>query len=418
MDFALTDEQRAFRDSVAAFARDRLAPDYAAADRRGAFREGLVAEMADMGLVGLRIPTEHGGQGADTLTTGIALEQISRADINAAYLTFLPSLVAEVLVSAADPAQRERWLGAIASGEQLPCFCLTEPEHGSDAASLSLRAERNPGSAAAAAAGAGGGSTAGVRGGVGGGSTAGVGGGAGWRLTGEKTSISLGASADTALVFARTDHRLQGTGARGISAFYVELDDRYVRRAPFSDLGERAIGRASLAFDGHPVPADALVGGEGEGFVRCMHGFDCSRAWIALMCIGCAQQSLEEAIAYARERQAFGRPISTRQSVAFPLVELSAQLQGARLLAYEALWRRDRGEGHALQANMVKWWAPRLATQVCHQALLTFGHAAYSDELPQAQRLRDAIGLEIGDGTAQIASLVAARHLFGREFAP
>ncbi len=385
MEFAFTDEQRAFRDSVAAFARDRLAPDYAAADRRGAFRKGLVAEMAEVGLVGLRIPVEHGGQGADTLTTGIALEQISRADINAAYLTFLPSLVAEVLTSAADPAQRERWLGAIASGGQLPCFCLTEPEHGSDAASLSLRAEREE---------------------------------TGWRLTGEKTSISLGASADTALVFARTDPRQQGAGARGISAFYVELDDRHVQRAPFSDLGERAIGRASLAFDGHPVPADAMVGGEGEGFVRCMHGFDCSRAWIALMCIGCAQQSLEEAIAYARERQAFGRPISTRQSVAFPLVELSAQLQGARLLAYEALWRRDRGEGHALQANMVKWWAPRLATQVCHQALLTFGHAAYSDELPQAQRLRDVIGLEIGDGTAQIASLVAARHLFGREFAP
>lgn len=386
MDFALTDEQRAFRDSVSAFARDRLAPDYAAADRRGAFRDGLVSEMAHMGLIGLRIPTEHGGQGADTLTTGLAAEEVARADINAAYLILLPSLVSEVLIAAADPAQRARWLPAIASGEQLPCFCLTEPEHGSDAAHLTLRAER-------------------VSGGAG-----------GWRLTGEKTSISLGATADTALVFARTGS--EEDGARGISAFYVELDDRYVRRAPFSDLGERAIGRASLAFDGHPVPAEALVGGEGEGFVRCMRGFDCSRAWIALMCIACAQQSLEEAIAYARERQAFGEPISRRQGVAFPLVELSAQLQGARLLSYEALWRRDRGQPHALQANMVKWWAPRLAAQVCHQALLTFGHSAYSDELPLAQRLRDVIGLEIGDGTAQIASLVAARQLFGRGFAP
>jgi cyclohexanecarboxyl-CoA dehydrogenase len=381
MDFAPSDEQRAFRDAVAAFARDRLASDYAGADRRGAFREGLVSEMADMGLIGLRIPVEHGGQGADALSTGIAAEEVARADINAAYLILLPSLVAEVLVGAGAPDQRERWLAPIASGETLPCFCLTEPEHGSDAARLSLRARRD---------------------------------GAGWRLTGEKTSISLAMAARTALVFARTG----GEGARGISAFYVELDDRYVQRAPFDDLGERAIGRASLAFDGHPVGADALVGGEGEGFVRCMQGFDYSRALIALMCLACAQQSLDEAIAYARERRAFGAPISRQQAVSFPLVESATQLRAARLLCYEALWRKDRGLPHALEANMVKWWGPRLAVEVCHQALLTFGHAAYSEELPQAQRLRDVIGLEIGDGTAQIAKLVAARHMFGREFAP
>ncbi len=381
MDFALSDEQRAFREAVAAFARDRLAGDYVGADRRGAFREGLVSDMADMGLIGLRIPVEHGGQGADALATGIAAEEVSRADINAAYLILLPSLVAEVLVGAADQAQRERWLPAIAVGESLPCFCLTEPEHGSDAARLSLRAQRD---------------------------------GAGWRLTGEKTSISLAMAARTALVFARTG----GEGARGISAFYIELDDRYVQRAPFADLGERAIGRASLSFDGHPAAADELVGGVGEGFVRCMQGFDYSRALIALMCLACAQQSLDEAIAYSRERHAFGRPISSQQAVSFPLVELVTQVRGARLLAYEALWRKDRGLPHALEANMVKWWGPRLAVEACHQALLTFGHSAYSEELPQAQRLRDVIGLEIGDGTAQIAKLVAARHLLGREFAP
>jgi cyclohexanecarboxyl-CoA dehydrogenase len=381
MDFALNDEQRAFREAVAAFARDRLADDYAGADRRGAFRESLVGDMAGMGLIGLRIPVEHGGQGADALATGIAAEEVSRADINAAYLILLPSLVAEVLMGAADAAQRERWLPAIAAGESLACFCLTEPEHGSDAARLSLRAQRD---------------------------------GSGWRLTGEKTSISLAMAARTALVFARTS----GEGARGISAFYIELDDRYVQRAPFADLGERAIGRASLSFDGHPAAADELVGGVGEGFVRCMQGFDYSRALIALMCLACAQQSLDEAIAYSRERHAFGRPISSQQAVSFPLVELVTQVRGARLLCYEALWRKDRGLPHALEANMVKWWGPRLAVEACHQALLTFGHAAYSEELPQAQRLRDVIGLEIGDGTAQIAKLVAARHLLGREHAP
>lgn len=409
MDFAPSEEQRAFRDAVAAFARERVAGDYLAADRRGAFRDGLVEEMAGMGLVGLRIPQEHGGQGADALTAGIAVEEVARADLNACYLVFLPALVAEVLVGAADAQQRERWLPAIAAGDTLPCFCLTEPEHGSDAAHLALRAERVDGGLAAHAA-----QEARAADDQAGGSLQARRDGAGWRLTGEKTSISLGMAAHTALVFARTG----GEGARGISAFYITLDNRHVQRTPFEDLGERAIGRASLAFDGHPVPADALVGGEGEGFVRCMQGFDYSRALIALMCLATAQQSLEEAIAYARERRAFGQPLSRQQGVAFPLVELATQLRAARLLAYEALWRKDRGLPHAVEANMVKWWGPRLAGEACHQALLTFGHAAYAEELPLAQRLRDVIGLEIGDGTAQIAKLVAARHLFGREFAP
>jgi len=381
MDFALSDEQRDFADALGAFARERLAPDYAGADRRGALRAGLVREMAEMGLTGLRISPELGGQGADAVTTGIAAEQVARADLNAAYLILLPSLVAEVLTGAADERQREAWLPAIAAGEALPCFCLTEPEHGSDAASLGLRAERDR---------------------------------SGWRLTGEKTSISLAMAAQTALVFARTG----GEGARGISAFYVELDDRYVQRSPFVDLGERAIGRASLAFDAHPVAPEQLVGGEGEGFVRCMQGFDYSRALIALMCLATAQQALEDAVAYARQRRAFGQPLSRQQGVAFPLIELATRLRGARWLCYEALWRKDRGLPHVLEANMAKWWGPQLAADACHQALLAFGHSGYSEELPQGQRLRDVIGLEIGDGTAQIAKLVAARQLFGREFAP
>jgi cyclohexanecarboxyl-CoA dehydrogenase len=149
-----------------------------------------------------------------------------------------------------------------------------------------------------------------------------------------------------------------------------------------------------------------------------MRGFDYSRALIGLMCLATAQAALDDAVAYARERRAFGEPISRRQGVAFPLVELMTQVKGARWLCYEALWRKDQGLPHALEANMAKWWGPRLAVEACHQALLVFGHAAYSDELPQGQRLRDVIGLEIGDGTAQIAKLVAARHLFGRESAP
>jgi cyclohexanecarboxyl-CoA dehydrogenase len=380
VDFSLSDEQRDFLAAVGEFGRRRLRPNYAADDRRGAFRRELLGELAHLGLTGLLAPQEYGGQGGDALTAGLALEEVGRFDLNAAYLMLVPALITEVLLGGTDE-QRRRFLPPLAAGEVVPCFCLTEPEHGSDAANLRLRADRD---------------------------------GDDWRLSGEKTSISLGAYAQTALVFARTS----GEGAAGVSAFYFELDDSRLQRSPIPDLGSRAIGRAALHFDVHPVGPEALIGDEGEGFRRCMRAFDLSRTLIALMCLGTAEQALEEAIDYARERRAFGRPLSAHQGVAFPLVEAATQLRAARWLCLEALWRADNGLPHSAEAAMSKWWAPKLAVEVAHQALLTLGHAGYSEELPAGQRIRDLIGLEIGDGTAQIAKLVVARQLFGREFAP
>jgi cyclohexanecarboxyl-CoA dehydrogenase len=152
--------------------------------------------------------------------------------------------------------------------------------------------------------------------------------------------------------------------------------------------------------------------------VSVMQGFEYSRAIIGLMCIGTATQALEDAIAYAKDRHTFGQPISTRQGVAFPLVEHATILAGARHLCYEALALKDNGLDHTAQASMAKWWAPKASVEAIHQALLTFGHAAWSEENPQAQRLRDVMGFEIADGTAQIAKLVVARTMFGRGFAP
>lgn len=381
MRFTLDDEQQAFQESIRRFAAERLAPHYQADDRAARMRDGLVAQMAQVGLLGISVPESYGGQGGGAVIAGIAGEEVSRADINAGYLVLISSLIATIITANADEQQRAAWLPQIADGSQLACLCLTEPEHGSDAAALSLRARPD---------------------------------GDGWRLTGEKTSISMGMDADTALVFARTSD----DGARGVSAFYIELDDRHLQRSAFSDLGGRSIGRASLAFDEHPVPATALVGAPGSGFVECMRGFDYSRAVIGMMTLGTAQAAIDDALAYATQRTAFGEPISRRQGVTFPLVELATQIRAARLLCLEALWRKDHGLPHAVEANMVKWWAPKLSVEACHQALLTFGHTGYSDEVPAGQRLRDAIGLEIGDGTAQIAKLVVARQLLGRTLAP
>lgn len=381
MRFDFSDEQEALRSELRKFAANELAPHYIEDDRLVRFRRPVVDQLAKMGLLGLRIPEAYGGGAADCITTGIAHEEIAYGDFNMAYLVLLASLIGEVLTNACDDEQRARFLPPIVSGEAVPALALTEPDHGSDAAHLRMRAERD---------------------------------GDGWRLFGEKTSITLGLHADTALVFARTG----GDGARGVSAFYVALDDRYLQRSGFDDLGGRSAGRASLIFDGHPAPAGSLVGAEGEGFIRVMQGFDFSRALIALMCIGCAQASLDEAWQWARDRKSMGRPIGAYQGVSFPLVECQTKVHTARLLAYEALWRKDAGLAHAEEAAMVKWLAPVVSVEAAHQALLTCGHAGYSSELAHGQRLRDIIGLELGDGTAQIAQLVVARRILGAEFAP
>jgi cyclohexanecarboxyl-CoA dehydrogenase len=381
MDFGLTAEQEAFRQEVRAFATKELAPHYRSDDVAGALRPELAPALAGIGLTGLRIPERFGGQDADAVTTGMAAEEVSRADFNACYLLLNSALVSEILLAGAAEEQLARWLPPLASGAAVPALCLTEPAQGSDAANLQLRAEPD---------------------------------GDGWRLIGEKTSISLGMYANVGAVFARTG----GPGARGVSAFMVDLDDHRLARTPLDDHGSRAIGRASLYFDGLPVARDQLIGNEGEGFISVMKGFDYSRAVIGLMCLGIASAALDDAFAYAREREAFGKPIGTFQGLAFPLVECATHLRAARHLCYEALALKDAGQDPAVPANMAKWWAPKLAADIVHQSLLTFGHAAWSTDNPQGQRLRDVIGLEIGDGTAQIAKLVVARHLLGRAFAP
>jgi cyclohexanecarboxyl-CoA dehydrogenase len=372
VDLDFTGDQRAFRDAVADFARSELAPHSAEWDETGAFPREVVARMADMGLVGIRLPPEHGGQGADCVTTGIACEEVAAADFSAGYYVLMPTLVGEIIAAAASPAQRARWLPRIAAGASIPALALTEPHAGSDARAMALRAEPH---------------------------------GDAYVLRGEKTSVSLGEVADVALVFAKAPG--------GVVALVVDLDTPGIARQRFTDLGTRAIGRAAFSFDGAAVPMDDRLGEEGDGFRLVMRGFDYSRALIALMCLGAAREAISDAIAYANDRSAFGRPLIANQGVAFPLVEHSTYIEAARLLSYRALWLKDAGRPHTIEANMAKWWAPRLAVDAIHQALLFHGHMGYSDEVPQGRRLRDVIGLEIGDGTAEIAKSVVAREMFG-----
>lgn len=381
MDFAFSDDQELFRTEIRRFAQKQLAPHYQTDDVTGRMSPSIFGDMAAVGLFGLRIPERWGGAEADSVTVGIAAEEVARANINAGYALLSTALVCDIFLSAATEEQMARWLPPISDGSVIPTLALTEPGHGSDAANIELQAKRTD---------------------------------EGWEISGEKTSISLTEDADHAVVFARTG----APGARGVSAFYVPLDHPAVSKARLDDVANRAAGRCSLFFDRLPVEPDQMVGDEGSGFVSVMQGFEYSRAIIGLLALGTAAAALDDAIEYAKTRTTFGAPISTRQGVAFPLVEHLTYVAGARHLCYEALWRKDNGLDHTEQASMVKWWAPKAAVEAIHQALLTFGHAAWSADNPQAQRMRDAMGFEIADGTAQIAKLVVARSVFGREYAP
>jgi cyclohexanecarboxyl-CoA dehydrogenase len=382
VDFALTPDQRSFQDAARRFAEQRLAPGYQQREKTGVLDRALVREMGALGLLGPGLPEACGGLGLDALTVGLLMEQVGRGDINLAYLTLLTSLNGEILRRYAAPGIAEEWLPAMCRGDALCALALTEPQTGSDAAHIRLKAR--------------------LEGNV-------------YRLEGEKTSISMAMAADVAVVFARTG---EDVGAHGVSAFLVPLDRPGISRTRLDDMGSVVVGRGSLFFDGAAVPAENLLGQEGKGFVQVMQGFDFSRALIGLQCLGPAEASLEETWRYVQTRTAFNQPLARFEGVSFPLAEAETKVMAAQQLCYRALWLKDRGEPHTAEAAMCKWWAPLVAYEAIHQCLLLHGHGGYSKDLPHQQRLRDVLGLQIGDGTAQIMKLIIARERAGRVAVP
>jgi cyclohexanecarboxyl-CoA dehydrogenase len=378
MDFSLNSDQQMLQSTLSEFARRELAPSYGKRDADVDLPRDLILQLGQMGLLAPTVGQAVGGQDLDHVSLGIAHEEIARGDFNAAYVMMLAALAGTIVAEHGDDRQRAAFLPEICAGRALPGLAVTEPGRGSDAAHVTMSARRE---------------------------------GDEYILNGEKTSISFASFADTALVMARTG--AVEAGARGVSAFYVDLHCAGVSRTRFADLGTRAVGRGQLFFDSVRVPAANRIGPEGGGFAEVMQGFDFSRALIALMCIGAAEQSLEETCQYVSERQAFGGSLARFEGVSFPLAEASVRLRAARLLCYESLWRKDQGLPHTAEAAGCKWLGPELAVEVLHQCLLLHGHLGFSRDLPHQQRMRDVIGLEIGDGTAQIMKLVVARGLLG-----
>ena len=379
MDFSITPEQEAIVATARSFGERRLAPFYKQREREGAFDRTTLAEMGRLGFFGVELPEAHGGLGADCVTAGLVLEALCASDYNVGQLSVTMSLAGTILARHGDAEIVRPWLGRMIAGEAIPAIALTEPGGGSDAAgNLVVRARREDEE---------------------------------YVLDGEKTSTTFATQAAFAVVWARTG----GPGARGISAFLVPMDAHGITTSEFDDLGGRCAGRGSLVLDGVRVPANHRLGAEGAGFVQVMQGFDYSRALIGLQCLAVARQSLDETWPAATERSSFGKPLTAHQGVSFPLAEAETYVEACRLLCLRTLWLKDQSLPHTAEAAMCKWWAPKLAFEVVHQCLLLNGHGAYSAELPYEQRLRDVLGLQIGDGTAQIMKLVIARQKVGRE---
>lgn len=375
MAFHLTDEQIAVQDTARRFAREKLASGYQARERDGRVDRALVRELGELGLIAPDLPESLGGFGMSGLTSGLIAEAVGYADLNVAYLQVLGSLNGAILARHAAPDLAREWIGRLVAGEAIIAIALTEPRGGSDAARLMLSARRDGGR---------------------------------YVLRGEKSSISMADQADATIVFARTGSAQEG--ARGVSAFLVPMDTPGVTTTRFSDLGSRAIGRCSIFFDDAVVPEAFRLADEGAGFAQVMQGFDFSRALIGLQVVGAAQASLDESWAYIHEREAFGAPVARNQGATFPLAEGETLIAAARQLCYHTLSLRDAGKPHTAEAAMCKWFAPKTAVDVIHQCLLTHGHYGFSLDLPHQQRLRDVMGLEIGDGTAQIMKMIIARE--------
>jgi cyclohexanecarboxyl-CoA dehydrogenase len=376
LDFTFTDAQEQLRERVRAFAAEQVAPGYLERARSDDYPAELHAALAAEGLLGLRYPAEIGGGGLDEVSLGIVLEELAKADMNAALFAFF--LMGTRDGERAPAGIRDRLAKEIIQGETVTAAGITEPQGGSDVASIRTTATRD---------------------------------GDEYVINGEKVSVGMAAWARYATVLCRVG----GEGYRGLGSVFLDLDAPGVERGRIRDMGSGIVGRGWLRFTDVRVPAEHLLLPAGEGFVSTMKGFDVARVLVSMMTLGTAIASLDDAVAYARERVVFGRPIAHYQGVAFRLAEDATLIDAMRLLVYRALWMADRGVPHTKESSMCKWWVPLTSQQICHRSLLTFGHYGYNDENPVQQRYRDVVGLEIGDGTAEIQKLVVARRLLGRE---
>jgi cyclohexanecarboxyl-CoA dehydrogenase len=381
IDFSFTKEQVLIQKAMREFAEKELLPNYSHYDKTETFPWEQWKKMAKLGIMGLGLPVEYGGEPADQVTTGLVVKELARGDVNCAYAATFSGLIRTIVKYAHEEIKRE-WLPKFAKGEKLFALAVTEPHMGSDVAALKTTALKENGY---------------------------------YIINGEKSSTSFAMDCDAAFVFAKTDPE---AGARGVSCFFVPVGAPGITRQPYKDLGARAIRRGSLFLDDVKIPERNLIGEENKGFYQLMGAIDVLKVLLTLQAIGAAEKSLEETIGYVKSRTAFGRSLAKFEGVSFPIVEHYTKIMAAQWLCYHALWLHDRGSKHFKEAAMCKYFGPEEAVKAIHSCLLLHGHYGYAQDFPIEQRLRDVTSLEIADGTAQIQKIIISRELMGREYLP
>jgi butyryl-CoA dehydrogenase len=376
MEIQLTEEQLLLRDNVRRFADEVVRPRAKEIDRTGEFPLSFFNQAGELGLAGVAVPEEYGGGGMDTLSYSLVIEEISRVCASSGViLSVNNSLVCDPLLKFGSEEQKREFLTPLASGRKLGCFGLTEPGAGSDAAALRTVARRSPA-------------------------------GDGYVLDGNKVFITNGTHADLALVFATVDPEKKH---RGITAFIVPSDaPGYHRGVHETKLGVNASGTTELVFEGVRVPAGQRLGAEGEGFKIAMATLDGGRVGIAAQAVGIAQAALDDALAYALQREQFGQHLADFQAIQFYLADMATELDAARLLTWKAAWAKDQGKRYTLEAAQAKLYASEMAQRVTNKALQIHGGYGYSREYNVERYFRDARITEIYEGTSEVQKMVIA----------
>ena len=365
------------RDALRDFARERLAPFAAEWDRHCIFPHEALRELAALGAFGMTVPEAWGGAGMDTVSLALALEEIAAGDgATSTIVSVQNSVVCGPILAFGSEAQKEKFLRPLASGAQLGCFCLTEPQVGSDAAAIRCSAVKD---------------------------------GDEWVLNGVKQFITSGKNAQVAIVFAVTD---RSAGKKGISAFIVPTDTPgYIVARIEEKLGQHASDTAQILFENCRVPAGNLLGREGQGYRIALANLETGRIGIAAQAVGMARAAFEAALKYSHERESFGKTIFEHQAVNFRLADMATQIEAARQLAHHAASLRDAGQSCLKEASMAKLFASEMAEKICSDAIQIHGGYGYVADFPVERIYRDVRVCQIYEGASDIQRLVIGRAL-------
>jgi len=379
MDFDLTDEQKLVRETARNFTDNEIVDRARENDRNEHFDLELVGMLAEQGYLGAIVPREYGGAGLDYFTYGLIVEEVGRGDsAMRTVISVQTSLVCSAILRWGTEEQKQRYLPKLCSGEWLGCFGLTEPDTGSDAANQKTRATRN---------------------------------GDGWTINGAKMWISMGNHASLALIFAQTDPEL---GHKGIACFLVETDqDGYQPQPIHHKMGLRGSDTAEIGLSDVHVDADGMLGEIGDGFKVAMTSLDSGRYSVAAGCVGICQGCVEHSVAYAKEREQFGRPIASFQLVQAMIADMILQTDAARMLVWRAGYLKDSGKPNTTETSIAKLYATEAAVECANTAIQVHGGSGYVDDHPVERYFRDVRVTTLYEGTSQIQKLIIGRAATG-----